>query len=390
MNKFLLAAAAVSVVGMTITGCSKDEVLSNRKTSESNVIGFHLNGSKAPLSRALPIDDNNLKTAPFDVFAYTTTDGIPFMGFPNSTDLAQPNHDGVEIQWSEDDGAWVYANKDEQAYWPSEALDFYAISPVDNTSINWLIKHDSQIMSYQWGDEFKSSSHKNVDLMYASTPNMTKPTDGTVKMTFKHTLSQVLFKAKKEVKSMEVEIGNVYINNMRVGGTFTFPAADQEPALSNWNTNQEMTALDKNEFLTHPSRTTPVALSWDDVNGVAVSTMLSTETDVMMPVPQKLIKWSTAVGAPKTTAEAKTAGESYLRIECKIKQGGVYYVGDADNLGSIYVPFEATWEPGKRYIYTLVFGGGYKADGTPILDPIKITADQEDWKSPDVESDVTM
>ena len=46
----------------------------------------------------------------------------------------------------------------------------------------------------------------------------------------------------------------------------------------------------------------------------------------------------------------------------------------------MYVPFGADWEPGKRYVYTLIFGSGYKNTGEPILiRPIAFEADIEDW-----------
>lgn len=48
---------------------------------------------------------------------------------------------------------------------------------------------------------------------------------------------------------------------------------------------------------------------------------------------------------------------------------------------TVYVPFDnATgWEPGKRYIYTLIFGGGYDDQGEPILSPITFDAATADW-----------
>ena len=37
------------------------------------------------------------------------------------------------------------------------------------------------------------------------------------------------------------------------------------------------------------------------------------------------------------------------------------------------------WKPGKRYIYTLIFGGGYDDQGEPILSPITFNAATADW-----------
>ena len=47
------------------------------------------------------------------------------------------------------------------------------------------------------------------------------------------------------------------------------------------------------------------------------------------------------------------------------------------------VPFGADWQPGKRYIYTLIFGGGYNAQGQAILQPINFKAEVGKWEDAD-------
>ena len=65
----------------------------------------------------------------------------------------------------------------------------------------------------------------------------------------------------------------------------------------------------------------------------------------------------------------------------KLKQNDSYLIGSAAEYKTVYVPFDnATgWEPGKRYIYTLIFGGGYDDQGEPILSPITFDAATADW-----------
>lgn len=96
----------------------------------------------------------------------------------------------------------------------------------------------------------------------------------------------------------------------------------------------------------------------------------------MLFVPQPLTKWNVA----HKITDADTNGESYLIINCKIKQKNDYLHGTETQYGTLYVPFGATWEPGKRYIYTLIFGGGYDAQGQAILMPINFEATVEGWK----------
>ena len=98
----------------------------------------------------------------------------------------------------------------------------------------------------------------------------------------------------------------------------------------------------------------------------------------LLTIPQTLTAWGVKDGT-KTKENADDAGQSYLEISCKIQQSGVYLCGSANAYGTIYVPFGASWEPGKRYIYTLIFGGGYDAEGNEILKPIEFDAETTDW-----------
>lgn len=104
----------------------------------------------------------------------------------------------------------------------------------------------------------------------------------------------------------------------------------------------------------------------------------------MLVIPQQLTAWNTNTTTPKTKEDADKDKEGYLGISCKIKVNGVdYKIGDEDKnpdgYGYIYVPFGDTWDPGKRYVYTLIFGGGYTDQGEPILTPVKFTASADNW-----------
>ena len=98
-------------------------------------------------------------------------------------------------------------------------------------------------------------------------------------------------------------------------------------------------------------------------------------------IPQMLTAWAvreTDTNTPQKADDA-TPKQSYLEIACKIKQSEVYLHGSATDYAILYVPFGASWEPGKRYVYTLIFGGGYDDKGNEILKPIEFEAETEDW-----------
>lgn len=63
----------------------------------------------------------------------------------------------------------------------------------------------------------------------------------------------------------------------------------------------------------------------------------------------------------KEEADNATPKQSYLEISCKIKHKDFCIFGSESSYSTLYVPFCADWQPGKRYVYTLIFGGGYDA-----------------------------
>ena len=150
---------------------------------------------------------------------------------------------------------------------------------------------------------------------------------------------------------------------LSTSGTFTIPTSDTEISKANWALND----------LYATSGFTVVQNKSIDVNNT--ETNISTN-DPMLLIPLELKKWDTT----HKIAQANTNKECYLEITCKIIQNDVHVFGSATEYKTLYVPFGATWQPGKRYIYTLIFGGGYDADGNPILQPINFEAAVDDWK----------
>lgn len=373
-QNFLMLAA---IFGALLTGCSNEEI-ANVETSQQNVIGFNVLSNKAQ-TKATPITPSNLTSTDFDVFAYTE-DGTAFMGKVDTEFF----HDGVKIVYQ--GGAWTYDDHAELRYWPKDTLDFYAVSPAADSGCMhhyaWNFNHDKQQILYTCMNEYGEGSDKHADhdVMYGIAKAQTKDkNDGTVKFTFKHILSQVVFKAKKELDNMEVTIKDIIIKNAKLWGTFTLPNdATTEPTADNWQLPE---GLDIGWY-------SPVVIRNANIS-VSNSTEDISSATPMFTIPQTLTKWDVSKGSStKTIEQADAQKQSYLAINCKIKQSGVYVVGSDSNYGTIYVPFGADWQPGKRYIYTLIFGGGYDENGDPILTPIQFDAETSDWV--DAENDINL
>ena len=354
-----------AIFGALLMGCSEEEI-ANVETSSQNAIGFNVL-SNAAEARATPTTPTNLTTTDFDVFAFTA-DGTAFMGKADE----EYGHDGVNIKYKEN--KWDYNNPNDLRYWPTEALDFYAINPgtvsEDMTqNYMWDVSGTTQKIWYACADEYGGTG-TNYDVMYAIAKGQTKDSNsGTVKFNFKHILSQVVFKAKTQYANMQVDIKEIKIRNIKMSGTFTLPTAANGEG--NWSlaelglgalavvTNANITVDGKNTSATDISTNTP-----------------------MLNIPQTLTAW-TVTGDSKSKLEADKAKQCYLEITCKIQQAGAYLLGSATEYKTIYVPFGVTWKPGKRYIYTLIFGGGYDDQGEPVLNPIQFDAETTGWVDAD-------
>lgn len=363
----ILAVAAVATV---FASCSNEEELANVGKSESNAIRF-AGISGLSDTRATPINTANLTTTNFEVMAFMSADNALFMG--GKHELGHSDQ-GVKIVYNT--SAWDYADKDQQAYWPTSGdVDFYAVSPAMMNDLIPYFGYDmtsaAKTIIYTTFDEYGSSRSTiaNQDVMYAVAKGRNKANNGTspVHMKFKHILSQVVFKAKTTSSILEVDVQSVKIHNFAVGGKFTLP--EEDPKMSDWTLSPLMGAY-------------TVKLNAANVKTNDAVVDLSDMNSPMMMIPQQLTKWSTySAGTAVPKHEADTKKECYLEISMKLKQNDSYLIGSATEYKTVYVPFDngTGWEPGKRYIYTLIFGGGYDDQGEPILSPITFDAATVDW-----------
>lgn len=366
MKKVIFGTALASMA--LLSACSSDNELANVGTTANNAIGFHVVGNKAE-TRATPITPNNLTTTDFNVFAYKNNNGADGDIFMGDNGLKH-GLKGVTIKYK--NGNWDYDNPADLHYWPKDgSLNFYAVSPASIpegvTLYSWDIQKETKTISYTCFDEYiRTDGKANPDVMYAIAKDQTQSTKaGKVNLNFQHILSQVVFQAKTVNSDMEVDIKDIKIKNFRVGGKFTIPT-DGTPSRNNWALGDvwKLTAF----TVIKKSDADPIKITGTKATDISSNTP-------MLFVPQELTKWNVA----HKITDANTSGESYLIINCKIKQKNDYLHGTADKYEALYVPFGTSWDPGKRYIYTLIFGGGYDDQGQQILKPINFEATTTNW-----------
>lgn len=370
-RKCILGLAGLMVLG----ACTNDEVIDVKQTGSIDLRPLIENSTRATATTVA-----NLGSFKVDVLKGTETYGA------------------MTVTGSDNGTKWTTSPL---TYWPSNAsqqLDFYAYAPTSTTGVT-IDNTDKKITSYT--PSTTVADQKDLVIAYNTGTKTANEASG-VPLLFKHALSQIEVKAKCANANMKVEIIGVKVVSVAKDGTFTFPTATtqsgtgHELALGLWNTASSQ----KTAYMVRNSA--PVELT-----KTAQSLMPSTSGTFML-IPQAITPWN-------KQNNATTAG-SYISVLCRISNVSgdnetLIFPTTAGKYGFSAVAIgttksDKTWEPGKKYIYTLEFfgtdsgggrfdpdptvpdGGGGDTDvdttdpkdgGKEILKPITFTVQVEDW-----------
>lgn len=359
---------------MVLGACTNDEVIDVKQTGSIDLRPLIENSTRATATTVA-----NLGSFKVDVLKGTETYGA------------------MTVTGSDNGGTWTTSPL---TYWPSNAsqqLDFYAYAPTSTEGVT-IDNTGKKITSYT--PSTTVSEQKDLVIAY-NTGTKTANEASEVPLLFKHALSQIEVKAKCANANMKVEIIGVKVVSVAKDGTFTFPTATTESgqgkelARTLWAPGSEKTA-----YMVRNSA--PVELT-----KTAQSLMPSTSGTFML-IPQAITPWN-------KQNNATTAG-SYISVLCRISNVSgdnetLIFPTTAGKYGFSAVAIgttksDKTWEPGKKYVYTLEFfgtdsgGGRFDPDptvpgggdtdpdvdptkpedgGKEILKPITFTVDVEEW-----------
>ncbi|MFV0587591.1 fimbrillin family protein [Bacteroides reticulotermitis] len=371
MRTKILTIGMVAMMGLA--SCSKNEEV--RVPKQDGMIEFNVTSNKA-IVRAPVESSSGMQGKSFNVWAYETDDPTKqFIGESNNP-LAV-TYDATTSLWK------LTIDK----YWPADVdkkFDFYAIWPSDQYHNNTSIIGSAQTLAYAQSVYLDAGTEIN-DLMYAIVKGKSKATatGNKVMLYFKHALSQVKFKGKIAQRNpqLKVSIKSLEIRNLKSSGNFSFPSVTTGAgsAQGAWGSHGG-----KRNFGGSLAANVEVQ---DLTNAVDIGTPF-------LLVPQVFTPWSTTAGAPVNIAQADLNGEVYLKMEVHITQNGEDLLGTTGSYAMTYVPLpnptsDNGFVPGKKYLYTLKFGGGKKDDGTDQLAPITFEVDVEEWGDPN-EGDVEL
>lgn len=358
---------------MVLGACTNDEVIDVKQTGSIDLRPLIENSTRATATTVA-----NLGSFKVDVLKGTETYGA------------------MTVTGSNSGTKWTTSPL---TYWPSDAsqqLDFYAYAPTSTTGVT-INGTDKKITSYT--PSTTVADQKDLVIAYNTGTKAANEADG-VPLLFKHALSQIEVKAKCANANMKVEIIGVKVVSVAKDGTFTFPTSitesgqGKELARTLWKPGS-----DKIAYMVQNSA--PVTLN-------ATAQSLSTSGTFML-IPQAITAWN-------KENNTKTNHGSYLSVLCRISNVSGNNVTQIFPATSGKYGFSAvaigttdsdkTWEPGKKYIYTLEFfgtnsgGGRFDPDptvpnggggdtnldptkpedgGKEILKPITFTVQVEEW-----------
>ena len=362
MKKFVLIVPAL--LALAAVSCTKSEVLE----TNSGEIRFNVVANKA--TKAADVFCNNNMPGAFKVYAIN--EGKTYI---EGDDIVKKG----ETSWENQSGV---------RYWPETEVDFYAHVNAGDAFI-WSESSAPTVENFTPS----TTVADQVDLLYAVKTKQSKQ-DTPVELNFRHALSQIVFNAKNTNANLYVEIAGVKTDSKFVSheGTGTLP----DTGAGSW---AELTSGDVSyevDFNAVPvaGNSTVVDLTTANDSGKEFN------SQAMLLLPQTTTAWVPSKDS-NTPSENNTG--SYFLIDCAIwnvadgtavdKDTDVQLWGEGGNTKELSIPVAFTWEQGKKYIYTLVFGqgnGGYDPDPDPddpdpkpVLVPIDFTVSVDDFQVED-------
>ena len=411
MKKFLFGTAGLLLIAAS---CSKNEVV--EVNQDGNEVQFSVVANNA--TKAADIYCNNNKPSEFTVYA-ESSDGKTYI-------------DGDKIVSSDGGNTWV--NQSGTRFWPNElTVDFYAVV---NGDIKWDVTAAEGTAPASIKDfTVPTTVADQKDLLYSVKKGLekgaTEADTNPVELNFRHALSQIVFQAKNTNPNLYVEISEVSIVGVSSKGNFTFPITDTDAKkygahnggvttisdyASGWGTWSSLSesAMYSVGFtkveVPGDSSVKDLTTANDKPDGEDVTKEFSSKA--MLLLPQTVAAWNPAEN-PKVLENENYAKDkgAYFLVKCAIYNvaGNEFAEGDTALWGStsehknVAIPVNPTWEQGKKYIYTFVFGdgGGYDPenpdpdpdgpDPDPVLIPITFEVTVDDFvevPAQDIDMDV--
>lgn len=352
----------VALAAMSLASCSNDSVV---EVPQPDEIKFNVVAANA--GRAANVYSASNKMEQFSVYAAFQLAG-------ESTHRSYIEGDVIKKEGP----AWNNQSTSTRYWADGGHLDFYAVAGLaDNKFTTWAAGSKPTVAFTVNNDVTKQE-----DLLYAVKMNATKE-NGVVNLNFRHGLSQIVFNAvnmknKLYVKVKGIEVIGKFVTN----GTLTLPGADTDATLA---------AANQGTWVNGAASTTDVTyVAYANANGEEIACKQPNDPAVnltndnagngsMLLIPQEVEGWT-----PDEVGKNSIYDKAVVKVDCEIwNVAGAKFDPDKDvplHIGKAVLPLNANWEQGRKYTYTLVFGGTAAPDETP--GPGGYEEDSKDPKDP--------
>ena len=337
-------------------------------------------------------------------------DGISVWAFDATKETAINNEGGQYFMGGYSAGlahSWVdgvpgYYKAADDFFWPEYNLNFVALTPRSGGGIGAITCSQAAaagepavpstpVMTVAVDVPLTTESEGTYgadtqkDIMFASIEGQAPLTEGSAALSFKHGLSQLVFKGGVDGQSTihKAVVKSIKLVNVASDGTITYTAAGDGLASGSIGTQNKIYAANiRNATVTASINNadssddeTPDAISGqaDNASGRDYQMMILPQTSVTCEDANGEI---TGAALNLSTKTAPVAG-TYFLVNADLYANG----NDVDKVLSsttnVYIPLESTtWAPNTKYTYTFMFGDN-------LLHPITFTASISDWSTAD-------
>ena len=404
-------AAVAAVFGMGFTACSNDDDLGGSANNGTpigetrSVIGFNTSLDGKVVTRGLAANVADIQVDGFSVWALDNREADKF--FMGAAGTASTNA-GIACSW---DGTNSLYNPASTYYWPQYDLSFIAMTPKTGGGIDGITvanpgTGEPAVYTNPSANLYVTipttlADQKDIMIAAACAKNADSETDldgdgkkndkDALQLTFKHALSQIVFKGKLEAGSTitKAVVHNIDLVNIANAGTIAVTTAGDEASFASTVTGSYDQTNSANIVIKGTVNGTAdvpgvvtykeAGTDYDDITGTDITDALAhnnstTRCQQLMVLPQTVNagladQTSTLSGTGITDGTA-----AYLRVNIDLFANGDetnYILKDT----WVYIKLnETTWAPGTKYTYVLEFSDD-------LLNPIQFTSIITDWNN---------
>lgn len=408
-TKFIFMAAMAAMFSMGFTACSNnDDEMGGAPVENGKKLApmaFNTSLDNKTVTRGLAANVADIQADGFQVWALDNRSaGKFFMGSAGSASTVT----GIACSW---DGTNSLYNPATAYYWPQYDLSFIAMTPqtgggIDGITIANATESATDVYANPTGTLYVTipttlASQKDIMIAAANAKDANDETDldgnsalndkDALQLTFKHALSQIVFKGKLEAGSTITKAVVHNIDLCKIANTGSIAISTGSDVASFVSTPDGSAAKVTNSAnIITSGQVNSVDLAsgfavtykaagtdYDDITGGDITDALAhnastTRCQQLMVLPQTV---NTGLSAQTSTLSGTgiTDGtDAYLRVNIDLFANGDetnYVLKDTD----VFIKLNATtWAPGTKYTYILEFSDD-------LLNPIQFTSVISDW-----------